>query len=440
MSVSTIEFMPDQKTVEEIIQKYQDKKLNLTPGFQRDSVWKISDRAKLIDSIIKNYPLPSVFLYRRESDGEIFYDVIDGKQRIESILMYMGIIRGYKYPALLHLPDTQEPEKYYYHHIVNRKRQNLINGYKLQTIEVRGDLSDIIDLFVRINSTGKALTSAEKRHAKYYNSSLLKTAASLADKNAKYLIDSKILSKDKINRMKHVELILEIMISIFTGDVINKKMSLDKVMKSEKFTENQLRNLRWKTQYIINLIRRSFPKISQSRFAKLSDFYSLSVLYAKFFDEKFILTDRKRNQLAWDLLSVFSNGVDEVSHKQRKAKSISKGLEMQREYLLTVIQDSDSITQRRNRENILRNLLQNLFERKDSNRTFSFEQRRLLWNTSASRKCVGIDCPNGNKELTWEDFTIDHINPYSKGGRSELDNAALMCKSCNSKKGNRKRK
>ena len=159
MSISTIEFMPDQKTVEEIIQKYRDKKLNLNPGFQRDSVWKISDRAKLIDSIIKNYPLPSLFLYRRETDGEIYYDVIDGKQRIESILMYMGIIRGNKYPALLHMPDTQEPDKYYYHHIVNCKRQHLINGYKLQTIEVRGDLSDIIDLFVRINSTGKALTS-----------------------------------------------------------------------------------------------------------------------------------------------------------------------------------------------------------------------------------------------------------------------------------------
>ncbi|MDD5673008.1 MAG: DUF262 domain-containing protein [Chitinivibrionales bacterium] len=435
MSTTTIQFMPDQKTIEEIVQKYNDGKLNLNPGFQRDSVWKNADRSKLIDSIFKNYPLPSVFLYRREDDGEIFYDVIDGKQRIESILMYMGIIRGNRFPALIDLPETPEPDKYSYKDIVHYKRQHLINGYKLQTIEVSGDLSDIIDLFVRINSTGKALTSSEKRHAKYYNSKLLKMAAALAERNVDYFIDSDILSRDQINRMKHVELVLEIMISIFSGDVINKKISLDKVMRADGHTPKQIYDLRIKTQAAINLIWRLFPKIHQSRFCKLSDFYTLTVLFWKFADEGLILNDRRRNRLAWEMLISFSNGVDEVRQKQRKADNIPRGLELQREYLLTVTQDSDSITQRRNRENILRNLLQNLFVRKDSNRTFSIEQRRLLWNTTSSRKC-----PDCNKELTWADFTIDHINPHSKGGRSELDNAALMCRGCNSSKGNRRRK
>ena len=48
------------------------------------------------------------------------------------------------------------------------RKQNLINGYSL-TIEVDGDPADIIDLFVRINSTGKALTAAENG-TRYYNS------------------------------------------------------------------------------------------------------------------------------------------------------------------------------------------------------------------------------------------------------------------------------
>ena len=56
-----IQYMPDQKTIEENIGKYNNKKLNLNPGFQRSSVWKNNDRAKLIDSIIKNYPIPSIF-------------------------------------------------------------------------------------------------------------------------------------------------------------------------------------------------------------------------------------------------------------------------------------------------------------------------------------------------------------------------------------------
>jgi len=427
-----IQYMPDQKTIEEIIGKYNNKKLNLNPGFQRSSVWKNNDRAKLIDSIIKNYPIPSIFLYRREKDGEIVYDVIDGKQRIETFLMYMVIMRGNKFSVLLQLPDSSEAKKYFWKDIVKLKKQHLINGYKLQTIEVSGDPSDIIDLFVRINSTGKALSAAEKRHAKYYNSNLLKTASRIADKFTDYFISAHILSRDQINRMKHVELICEIMISIYSGDVINKKIALDKVMDSGNLPPAQLNKLKSRTITVINHIKRVFPKLSQTRFSQLSDFYSLAVLISKFENEKLILNDKRRNRLGWDILVAFSNGVDEVRERQKKARNVRKSLELQREYLLTVIQDSDSITQRRLREKILRNLLQNLFEKKDSKRTFSMEQRRLLWNTSNSKKCKTC-----KKELTWEDFTIDHIDPYSKGGRSELDNAAIMCRECNSKKGNR---
>ncbi len=36
-----------------------------------------------------------------------------------------------------------------------------------------------------------------------------------------------------------------------------------------------------------------------------------------------------------------------------------------------------------------------------------------------------------------DDFTIDHIDPHSKGGRSEIENASLMCQKHNSSKGNR---
>jgi uncharacterized protein with ParB-like and HNH nuclease domain len=78
----------------DIVNLYEDGLLNLEPGFQRQSVWSERDRAKLIESILRNYPLPAIFLYRREHEGQIIYDVIDGKQRIESILMFMGEMRG----------------------------------------------------------------------------------------------------------------------------------------------------------------------------------------------------------------------------------------------------------------------------------------------------------------------------------------------------------
>jgi 5-methylcytosine-specific restriction endonuclease McrA len=122
-----------------------------------------------------------------------------------------------------------------------------------------------------------------------------------------------------------------------------------------------------------------------------------------------------------------------MREKLKKAQNIGSEQELYSQYLLTVMQATDEVNQRRARERILCGVLQNLFNRKDSQRGFSAEQRRILWNSNATRKCK---C---GRLMTWDDFTIDHIDPYSRGGRSQLDNAALMCRSCNSAKGSKRR-
>lgn len=142
----------NQKMVQEIVSLYKSGYLNLSPGFQRDSVWTTADRRGLIDSIFRNYPLPAIFLYRRHENGTIIYDVIDGKQRIESILRYMGVIRGDRFEVTLQLGEEEKPERYSWNALGRKHRQEKILGYNLRTIEVDGDFSDIVDIFVRINS------------------------------------------------------------------------------------------------------------------------------------------------------------------------------------------------------------------------------------------------------------------------------------------------
>jgi hypothetical protein len=420
------------KPVHDLVSLYKNGQLNLSPGFQRESVWVERDRAKLIDSIIRNYPLPAIFLYRRENNGKIIYDVIDGKQRIETILMFIGIIRGSRFSAKAQLPGEDEIIKINYAKLCRMQKQTLITGYKLLTIEVDGDLHDIIDVFVRINSTGKALTSAEKHHAKYYNSTLLKTAAKIASKYETYFIQSGIISTSQIARMKHIELICEIMFSINHGDVINKKAALNKVMERD-MPHSQINKAKKRTVSALNRVKKMFPHLSQTRFKQLSDYYILIILFSRFEADGLVLTDKKRNKFAWDLLLNFSTGVDSVREKQKIAEGIRAGQEMFREYLLTVQHNTDEISQRKKRLQLLNGLLGSLFIKKDINRLFSLEQRRIIWNTSEEQKCSVC-----RKKLTWEDFTIDHINPHSKGGKTALQNASLMCRKHNSSKGNRK--
>jgi len=423
---------PETKTIKDLENLYEGGLLNLEPGFQRQSVWSERDRAKLIDSILRNYPLPAIFLYRREQDGQIIYDVIDGKQRIESILMFMGQLRG-RYGLKAQLPGYDEAAWIDWKILCKRRLQPLLTGYRIPTIEVDGDISDIIDVFVRINSTGKALTPQEKRRAKYYNSTFLREADRLARRYEGYFDEMGILSQGQMARMKHVELMCELMISVHQGDVTNRKSALDRVMATNSFTDAQTRKAVVKVTAALNRVRRMFPKLGSSRLSQVTDFYSLAVLIAKFEEEGMILTDRRLNRLAWDLLGSFAVNVDRVRENQRKAIGIKPDQEIYRDYLLTVSQMSDDVNQRRKRESMLRGILGSLFARKDSQRGFTLEQRRILWNTAAQRKCG--KCP---RVLSWDDFTIDHIDPHSKGGRSRLENAAIMCRSCNSSKGHRR--
>src|SRR5690606_28562474 len=89
--MKALDFNYGSKDLQDVISLYNHGLLNLNPGFQRDSVWSVNDRKKLIQSILQNYPIPSIFLYKSTDDnGRHKYDVLDGKQRIESVLMFIG--------------------------------------------------------------------------------------------------------------------------------------------------------------------------------------------------------------------------------------------------------------------------------------------------------------------------------------------------------------
>lgn len=426
------------RTILDLVNLFEAGRLNLNPEFQRNSVWTSKDRSKLIDSVLKNYPLPAIFLYQRDNNGKVINDVIDGKQRLETVLMFMGVLRGKgfrRFSIKTQIDDNVELKEISWNYLQRNGKQPMLEMYEISTIEVDGEISDIIDVFVRINSTGKPLTTAEKQHAKYFKDSpLLKTASSIAEKYKEYFIKTGVLSPGQVSRMKHIELVCEIMISIDQNDVINKKAALDKIM-GKTFTGVKISKLKEKATKVLNRIGKVFPHLNETRFKQLSDFYILAVLIAKYESEGLILTDKKRNKLAWNLLKEFSNHVDTTRLKQRRVEGVDDDYGIYREYLLTVQQATDEISQRRKRMEILDNLLRNLFEVKDKQRGFTKEQRRIIWNSTKERKCK--EC---GKILTWDDFTIDHIDPHSKGGRTEIENSSLMCRKHNSAKGNRLRK
>lgn len=434
MSTHSLDFDYGNKTINDFVLLFQNEQLNLDPGFQRDSVWTSSDRKKLIESLLQNCPIPSVFLYCQKEDGKLRYDVIDGKQRIETILMFQGAgyYRGHGFSAKLRINPDENIEEWDWKKIRKRGYEHRIMGYKFQTVEVTGDLADIIDLFVRINSTGKRLTGAEKRHARFFRSDFLKQADRIAELKHGYFTENRILSPGQISRMKHIELVCEFMASIQAKGLINKKKALDGIIGGQSPDQRTLKKAVHDTIRILNLIIKIFPDLKTTRFANSADFYSLFVLVWEMDREGCILTDKKRNKQAQKLLVWLSNGVGQVRQQQRKAEGAGVDQRLFADYLLTIQGDTDSLATRQRRAEILKKIFGGLFEKKDEKRGFTTEQRSLLWHSEDRKRC-----PTCKKPLSWTNFTIDHIKPHALGGKSSLSNAALMCRSCNSRKGKR---
>lgn len=432
-----LRYEPTTKTVQDFVNYFENGQLKLDPPFQRKSVWSVRDRAKLIDSLVNGFPVPSIYLHERTEDRRIVYDVIDGKQRLESILMFMGRLRGRgRFDAPVLWPGAEERETVNWASLSRRNLGQVLLRYRIPVHVVSGDLAEVIELFVRINSTGKALTAAERRHARYNRSSFLKAAEGIATRLEPTLRQHRVMSEGQIGRMKHVELVCELMLAAHRGDVQHKKAALDAVMQSSgAFTDRQLQSAKDRTRAALNRVFRLFPDLRTTRFRQVSDFYSLAVLIERFDSEGLILNDRRRNQLAASLLATFGRGVDGLKDKARRFQGASSDEDLYRRYAETVAEGTDSHPNRRAREKLLRAVLEPLFQVKDERRGFTQEQRRILWHSDAERRCA--EC---NRKLTWDDFTIDHVDPYSRGGRTELDNAALMCREHNSAKGNRPRR
>lgn len=423
-----------EHTINNLSLMFANGQINLEPGFQRKSVWTNSDRQRLIESVVAGYPLPSVFLYQRDEGGKVVYDVIDGKQRLETIFMFtrLGRFKRQAFDAKLELGDG--PDRYAWPDLQKHfpERRAAFDAYKIQTVEVTGDLGQIIDLFVRINSTGKRLTSGEKRHARFYTSRFLKEAERLVGRFGSYLRDARILTPAQLDRMKGTELFAELLMSLHQGGPINKKTALDRAIGNDSVNGNTLGKLTRDFVATMNLVRKMFPDLKQTRFRNSAEFYSLFLLVWEMRRDGLVLADRNRNRMAFEMLKKLSTGVDTLRDQLRKVQPAKAGQRLYSDYLLTVQGDTDSAATRTRRADLLRSLLVSLFERKDEKRGFSAEQRRIIWNSDENRVCARC-----GKPMTWEDFTVDHIVAHARGGATTLRNAQPMHKRCNAKKGAR---
>lgn len=167
--------IPSGVSVQEIYRRYRENQIIVNRKYQRKLVWSEDEKARLIDSILKGYPIPLIlFAEFVGDDGRTYYEVLDGMQRLNAIV---GFIEN-EYPVLgkyfdiKQLARAQQAEKdglfeAYHGDALHTPAicANLLD-YQLAVTSYKVELEEnVFEIFRRINSSGRQLSSQEQRQA-----------------------------------------------------------------------------------------------------------------------------------------------------------------------------------------------------------------------------------------------------------------------------------
>lgn len=154
---------PTNQDISWFLDLERSKQLDLDPPYQRRSVWTPKDRKFFLDTIFRGYPSPAIYLNKEMSkNGEAVYHVVDGKQRLETILMFShGKIKignefgdnrldGKKWGQI-----SDDLKKEFWNYIIPVEMINFT------------DVKLVTEVFDRLNRNSRKLTRQELRHAKF---------------------------------------------------------------------------------------------------------------------------------------------------------------------------------------------------------------------------------------------------------------------------------
>jgi hypothetical protein len=184
--------------------------LDLSPKFQRRSVWTRAAKSFLVDTILRGKPMPKVLLTQDLINKKNVRTVVDGQQRIRTILEFVAGSF-----TVMSTHNSEHSGKVF--NELDQDTQGAILQYEIGVdLLYNVSLSEMLDIFARINTYSVVLNTQEKLNAKYLG--VFKTSAyELGFAYVGYLLDGGILSEKSVSRMGEAQLASDLLVSLVGG-------------------------------------------------------------------------------------------------------------------------------------------------------------------------------------------------------------------------------
>ncbi|WP_197708955.1 DUF262 domain-containing protein [Psychrobacter sp. YP14] len=163
---------PRGMSLQEAYRNYSEGRFLVNRKYQRKLVWTVDEKEYLIDSIIKDLPIPLILLAQTE-DGKL--EIIDGLQRLNSIVSFIEnrfSINDKYFDTTQSSRAMQSAKENIFVPIKDKDIlldpktcANFLDYQLAITIYPTNDENEITNIFGRINSGGKQLSPQEKRQA-----------------------------------------------------------------------------------------------------------------------------------------------------------------------------------------------------------------------------------------------------------------------------------
>lgn len=316
---------PNTQDIAWFLDQNRMERLDLDPPYQRKSVWTPKDRKFFLDTIFRNYPCPPIFLYREiKDDGTAIYHVVDGKQRLETILRFtsdeitladdFGDITydGKKFSQL-----NSMQKKDFWNYLFSVEFINIKEG---QTIN---------EIFDRVNRNARNLKPQELRHARFSGWFINYIETESEDD---FWDKIKISTKAREKRMLDMQFISEVILISLDNEIVGFDQNFLDAKYAEYDTVNEDEEEGIDTEELNNKIKKTKKYIS-----KIEELNGCITKYSKNFGDFYVL---------WALISLNEHLTEESIFAEKYAEFMElvnitkKGTPTQNEHVNQYIQNS----------------------------------------------------------------------------------------------------